>query len=510
MKLKKYMKPHIFGVLLLALLILLWLFLFPHGVADNGDFFRLIHNRGLSHLDGTNADKFFNYFTNKYRISNWYIDNKVPFISTQSIIIALSVGLNKIFDSKFYDIRFIGFLYAGVYLIAAKIILKRIETGTIAVFSKYSNAKKRLLSWIFCGLFVLIFGDFAYLLYFNSFYGEALTYTALLMLIACLIKILEKEAPKTLWLVLYTIAGVTLVGAKQQNAPVAILIAAFTLRLMTLYREKFWRVFAAVSALAVISCAVITYAAISDEIAYINAYNSMTLGVMRYADKEDKITDLNVSPQLAILKDTTAFDRYPVALINSPLLYGMLYDRVSITKIGLYYVKNYFPLMHQLQAGTSQSFTIKPDMVGNYLKTSGKPPLAKTYLFSGYSFIKKHIIPHSIGWFLIFYIIFYAVGGYLYYRFYKQRFKAGLLAVEFSVIVGLTGLMQLLIAVLGAGDADLEKHLFLTNVTFDLMFLTLIYLAVYWAGHLLHRRKILKLKKQDRTGQEQSYQNQEA
>lgn len=465
---------------------LFWLFLIPHGLADNGDYFRIIHNRGLSYLSTANEEHFFHYFSNKYRITNRYIENKVSFLSAQSIFIAISVALNKIFNHNIYDIRFIGFLYSVFYLIASYILLKRIEMACIKIFSRFTKRYAKRIAWIFCSLFIFILGDFAYLLYFNSFFGEPLSYVSLLMLIALIIKILEKKEPDIFLLALLTITAIVLATAKQQNTPVGLLISVFMLRLMILKKERCWKTFVVISSLAVVLCSVITYVFISDEIEYINKYHSITLGVMRYADTEERLSDLNIDPQLNILRDTIVYDRYPVVLVNSPLLYDRLYNRVSVVTIGLYYLKHPKLFIRQLQSAASQAFMIRPNMVGNYLKSSGKPPLSKTYFFSGYSILKNYIMPHTVEFLFIFYILFYSAGSYLYYRFYRKKFKEGLVAVEFSMVVGLIGIMQFLIAVLGAGDADLAKHLFLFNVAFDLMFLTLLYAGVYWMKRMFY------------------------
>jgi hypothetical protein len=132
---KKIAQPHIVCVLTLFVLMLLWLFIYPHGLADNGDFFRIIHNLGLSHFGGTDSDNYFNYFTDKYWLTGYFIDNKVSFLSTQTIVIMISIGINRIFNhSNIYDIRSLAFVYVALYLITKALILLGLSHGYVHCF----------------------------------------------------------------------------------------------------------------------------------------------------------------------------------------------------------------------------------------------------------------------------------------------------------------------------------------------------------------------------------------
>jgi hypothetical protein len=477
---KKIAQPHIVCVLTLFVLMLLWLFIYPHGLADNGDFFRIIHNLGLSHFGGTDSDNYFNYFTDKYWLTGYFIDNKVSFLSTQTIVIMISIGINRIFNhSNIYDIRSLAFVYVALYLIASYIILKFIVSSVKTIFKNEGTDFIRIISWICPLLFVFIFGDFSYLLYFNSFFGEPLSFTMLLLIVALTIKILTSKKPNLFLLGLYFLVIVMFIGAKQQNAPIGLLFVLFAFHLMTLFKNKRWRISVIVGCVVIAVSSVITYVAISGDIRYINQYNSMTTGFMRYSQSADDLKSIGLDPQLDILKNTTVYNRYPVILSDSPIMYKKLYNQVSIYKISLYYAKNPDLLLRQLQSALSNSFIIKAGMVGNYLKSSGKPPIAKSYFFSLYSTIKEFVLSYSSGTVIFIFFIFYSALGYIYYNFLKTHYKRGLLAIEFILLIGLMGIMQLLITIVGSGDADLAKHLFLFNVDFDLLFLFSIYCLIY-------------------------------
>lgn len=475
---KKAAQPYVVGVLLLFVLMLFWLFLFPHGLGDNGDFYRVIHDRGLSHYSDNYAQNYFNYFNDKFRLNDYYVDNKVSFVSTQSIVILASIWLNRLFYSHtVYDIRFIGALYAAAFLWASWMILKLIDKSVLRLFR--ADRHKNVFRWVFAALYVLIFGDFGYLLYFNSFFGEALSYAALLLYLAFSLKIVLEKKVRVWDVVGYLTAAVLLVGAKQQNAPVGVVIALFTLGLIRLRTGRRWKLAAVGMAATVCAAAGVVYFSINNDIQYLNKYHSMTMGVMEYSDSPNVLKELDVNPQFEMLKGTNAFERYPMILPDSPMMYTGMYDRISAVKLGAYYLKNPGLLMKQMDTVADASYEIKPGMVGNFLPRQGKPPLAKTRFFSLWSVLKPHLFPHTAGFLLTFFVVFFSVMAYWYYRFRKDRNLRGQLLLEGTAMIGLFAALQFAVTFLGAGESDLAKHLFLFNACYDLIFLFAIYGTIY-------------------------------
>ena len=469
---KTILKPYNAAAGALFLLMVVWLFIIPHGVADNGDFYRVMYNMGLSHFDVSSKDNYFYYFNDKFRITNYFIENKVSFLSTQSLFIWLSVKINMIFSRNVYDVRFLALLYGIVYLWVSRIILKLVYDavpylcGIIPSLQRVCTQAR----WAFTALYVLIFGDFGYLLYFNSFFGEAMSFTMLLLYAAASGLIIARRKLSAPYLILYTLSAVLFAGAKQQNAPTGIIIAAFTVCFVILRRGKRWRALVAVCASVICAASVITYVAISDEIQYINEYHAMTMGVMQFSQNPRVLKDLGLNPQLMILKGTTVYNRYPIVIANSPLMYSQMYNRVSTFKLAAYYLRHPDTLLAELDSVTSKAYEIKPLMVGNFLKSAGHAPLAKSYFFSLWSVVKPHIFPRSIGFVGLFYVVFTAV---LIIKFIIAR-RAGntreMLAALFVFSVILMSLSQLATSFMGAGEADIAKHLFLFNVTFDMLF----------------------------------------
>ena len=478
---EKLKKPYLLGTLFLLLLMLYWLFLFPHGLADNGDFFRAIHNYGLSDISTNSKENYYNYFLLKFKLSDNYIDNRVDFFSTQSLIISVAVFLNNLFfHNGVFDIRFVGGIYALFFLIASYAILRLLDQLVGYLFKGSSERLRLIVTYTFTALYVFVFGDFSYLFYFNSFFGEPLSYVCLLLYVALTAKILVAKHPGIRLIVVYLLVIIMLVGGKQQNAPIGVLSAIFLIRLIILKKDKAWKYLMVASTVIVATFSVLTFTSISGEIQYINKYHSITMGVMEVEGSSADLKAINLSPQLVLLRGTTIYDRYPMMLTSSPQMYKLMYDNATPFKLAEYYLTHPASLGKILDFVALHAYEIKPNMVGNYLITAGQAPLAKSYFFSLWSTIKQYIFPKSFGFILLLYAVTDGCLLVIYLKALKQNAVKKRLAIEFIVLVQLISLFQVAIAFIGAGEADLAKHLFLFNVTFDLLFVFTVFGITYW------------------------------
>jgi hypothetical protein len=100
--------------------------------------------------------------------------------------------------------------------------------------------------------------------------------------------------------------------------------------------------------------------------------------------------------------------------------------------------------------------------MGNYEYSAGFPANTLTDRFALYSKFKLAYTPKTLGFIIIWTALVLAL-------LYKKRSK---MLMVFGLI--LIGLSQVLVSIIGAGDADLAKHIFLYNVSFDIVNVILI------------------------------------
>ncbi|MFD2881498.1 hypothetical protein ACFTAO_45465 [Paenibacillus rhizoplanae] len=114
-----------FGVLLVTIISL---FTLPYvGMADNGDYYRIIYSNGL-YFDLSDYDsRYFGYFVKQFGIFQYYNENSTMVVSSQSLFIKLALFLNKLFFSKeVFDIRFQAVIYTLLYVAAIYLLIEAI------------------------------------------------------------------------------------------------------------------------------------------------------------------------------------------------------------------------------------------------------------------------------------------------------------------------------------------------------------------------------------------------
>lgn len=436
------------------------------GVADNGDFPRIMGSTGLQYLTDDYNERYFGYVNRLYRVGI-ALPMGGGYFSTEIIMVGLAVLLSQsLADTGVFDIRYLAFLYSLVF--------------TAALFFLVRSNRKRLgaAGWLLAGLLVFVFADVGYIAYFNSLYGEAVSLVSLLLLAAAGMYLVLAEKPKLGMLVAYFAAAVFLTGAKIQNCPAGILALVFGLRLLKLDRGRTWKraVFLGVS--AVVVTALFSYLFVSRDIKVCNKYQTVFYGILKDSpDPAGDLEELGLDPELAVLAGTNYFmDSYPVD-IRSGEFKERLYESVDHFKIAGFYLRHPERLFDKLGVAAQNAFKLQQGF-GNYEKYPGVAYRQTADIFGLWSDFKLKALPHSLLFIALFYTACFSVMAFEYFR---ARDAGTRLYIELIALLGMTGLMQFVIPIIGDGEADLSKHLFLFNAAFDCMFIAA---AVYTARRL--------------------------
>jgi len=150
------------------------------------------------------------------------------------------------------------------------------------------------------------------------------------------------------------------------------------------------------------------------------------------------------------------------------------YLRMSPFKVAGYYIRHPAPLGRAMSTSAENAYTLQPSPFGNFEKSAGYPFREKATRWTTWSGIKQRHAPRSL-WFTTGYLLLLGVSiGAVWW---KQKAHTRRLS-EFYALLWLMMIISFVTPVLGDGESDIEKHLFLYNVFFDLSLLLL-------AGHLL-------------------------
>lgn len=437
------------------------------GMADNGDFLRIMGTVGLDYLnpDMSYEDKYFGHFIREFGMKDVGLGG---YVSTSLAPVFAAKGLSWLLNGGEYDMRFLAFVYGLLFLAAVWLLLRHNKRDVPAV------------NVLMAALFVFMFADIGYAAYYNSLFSEPMAYVFLLLTLGFAAALIRREEPGFGLLTGFMLSGVFLIGAKVQNAPVGMLLALLCLRFSVLRGEYRWRKrirwYAAILAVASIGI----YFSLPKEIKIINEYQTVFFGVLKgSATPERDLRELGLPEKLAVNAGTNYFEKAPIDQ-RDPVFEAEYHPNFSHLKVALFYLKHPVRFYHKLETAAENGLTIRPYYLGNYEKAEGKPYGAVSYAFSGWSEFKHRVLPNKL-WFIG--LVFAAYYGVLIARYLRASGSRERIYLEIMALIGFLGIFQFLTPIIGDGEADLAKHLFGFNVSFDLM----LWISAIWAAEKLLR-----------------------
>ncbi|MEI7025109.1 glycan biosynthesis hexose transferase WsfD [Paenibacillus sp. y28] len=482
-----------------AAVLIIQLFIPPLiGLADNGDFERVMRTSGLDYDPNalTHRDRFFGY------MSRWFA--LVPFghgayVSTQLPIIWLARGMAVLFGSQaLLDVRYVAGIYTALLLAACFLLLR-----------SAGQALSRAAAVLLGILLVLVFTDVGYAAYFNSLYGEPASLMFLLLTLALALRFAHREGRTPGGLLFVAAAGLLLVGAKVQNAPIGLVLALLLLRLgrlqasrsstaagglstdvdraLPVRRMKGIRhgcgsrlAAACAGVLALMSAGIFLLDA--KEIRVINLYQSVFTGILKDSPLPERdLEQLGLDARYTVLAGTDYFQSGTAIPQRDPDLTHALLSNISVFKVASFYATHPQHLLDKLNKSAQAGKVSRPGYLGNYERGAGKEYGAITPSFDWWSGAKQRWLPGSFAVQASFFGLWLAGWGLERLR---AKGKAAAAQLDVLLVIPAVAVLQFVVPFLGSGEADLSKHLFLFTVCLDLMLIT----AAVWGVHRLVRR----------------------
>lgn len=437
----------------LAAVILLFQLLAPPivGLADNGDFWRMMPWGGLHYLSDQYDQRYFSYINRIYILKPF--TQTGDYVSSEVLFVKIAVFLNQWFTEKgFFDIRTLGVVHAIFFLSAFLFNLR--SAKRIRVFSLFTSA----------GLFLFFFCDVAYIAYFNSLYTEPASLIFLFFTIGFGARMIFNEKPPFRDLLAFSISGILFVGAKPQNSVLGLFLAMFILRLSSAWPPLSWKRLSMFLVLPISVFSIWYYSTIPGVITREVLYNSVFWEILRKSDRpEEDLNSLGLGREFINLKGTHAY--LPDSPVHDKAFGDRFFPHVSFFTILKFYLTHPDRFLPLIEHGASNAFTMRPDYLGNFEKSSGFPYRFQSQAFTFWSDLKKEVFPGKI-WFLgsLSFLIFFAITiGWIRARTIQQK-----LMIEGYLLLIFMAITQFFVTVIGGGEADVPKHLFLFHVIFDL------------------------------------------
>lgn len=488
MKMQKNMQnndtKYILGIFVILSISLIAYILFKYpqmGVADQGDFDRVMSASGLSLLDSDKANpdfkRFYQYIVTDYKI-NINIINLLNTIFNSSMVYLITFinFICKLLGQKVFKTQYLAIAYSVIYISSIALIIKNLNI----------KSKFKLFTVVLLSIFIFIDGN--YIIWFNSLYGEPMMLSTLLLFLATFLyyikcKYANKEEKDIYYkIVLVYISAFIFLGSKMQvltTLPFIIILLGKILwdNRKVLEREK-------LKLLAVFLIIIIIYPIqinmVNKNISKDTQYNSVFYGVLNGSKtpRQDLI-DLGLNPDMASEAGKHAYldsNEYVKYVPRTPITEEEFYSKISNGKLAKFYLTHPKRLLEGMQYTAEKAF-ITSTSLGKGYREDSEEPIVEFNRFTTWSDFREDKLPDNLWFILGAFITIFAV-SVIEFKNNKSNLEV---RDKITLLWGLMliGAIQFPMPYVGNGQADTAKQLYLFNFVFDILLLVSILYALF-------------------------------
>lgn len=425
------------------------------GLADNGDFQRVMDPLGLQHRATEWSERYFGW------LGLYYVPGPsapAQLLSSQLLLSGAAVGLGRLLPGNGrFDIRLQGALHLFLYLLGLALILRAART--------FAGPARAVIN----GALLLAATDVAYVAPLNSFYAEAATLVFLVLLLGCALLALRDDRASLLVVAGYLMAAALFVAAKPQNYFLSIPLAALALVMLPRARGRLSRSAIVAGAVTLVALGLFLHTRVPWALRVRNLWNNVFATVL--ADSPDPRADLaefGLDPALARFAGVPAFtDSIPIEATTAAYGFG---------DVLRFHLRHPDRFVHIASACARNAFVWRDPRLGNYPREAGRPAGTLATDFAGWSRLEAALMPRSLPWLVVF-LGGVLVAGLIEAGRYGARTAAGGTASLVATLALAAG-MEFGICVVGDGYYDIVKHLYLFQLLYDAcLFATLAWAA---------------------------------
>ncbi|NFA42025.1 hypothetical protein EXM65_05385 [Clostridium botulinum] len=448
------------------------LFKYPHmGVADQGDFDRVMNASGISLLDSDknnpNFVRFYDYIVTDYTISNFFktITGSIVGSSIGFLILILSIPC-KLFNNSIFRTEYLAISYSIIYILSITMILK------------YLNIKNSLkLTFIgILSLFVLFDGN--YIIWFNSFYGEPMMLCSLLLLIFSILyyinyKYVKKNNHKIMSKIVYILLATFLfLGSKMQVVTAVPFLMILLLKIILdnkqcISKKNFVSL---IIALCIVMAYPLIFNTFNGSISNDTQYNSVFYGVLNGSKtpKQDLI-DLGLNPDMASEAGKHSYlsdEEYVKYIPRTEITNEEFYSKMSNSKLAKFYLTHPVRLIQGMQYTASKAFYTSTVLGKTSIDYSTEPTI-KFSRFTSWSDFRENYLPKNLLFIISTFLLIFIYTFYLCIRNKNNEELKNKVFLIWTIMF--IAAIQFPMPFVGNGRADTAKQLFLFNFIFDLL-----------------------------------------
>lgn len=438
------------------------------GLANNGDFERVMGYAGFQYSTDKHEDKYWSHVVTKFVMvgPGWW---RSGYLTSETLIARVARLVTEAVSSgNIFDIRALGGLHMFLLLVAIGLTVSSCRHLAAAT------------QWLVAFLLVFVFTDVGYAAPFNSFYSQTASLLFMLLTVSVAAVAIRRGRLAGGFLLAYFLCALLFVGSKPQESIQGPLLAAFALRLAGTRLKAWWRQPAIWLALGLCAFSLWYYentprTAIRNPNLFNTIFNELL------PNSPDPGRDLE---ELGLDRDLLRYSRADVFKVNSPLgdpaFQARFFDRFGYRTLLRFYLSHPARLFDRLRRAARQAFRLRPPSLGNFEKGAGLPNTGLSKHFACWSDLRLSLNRHGLPWITL------LLGGNLgavaaSYR--RSSGRARLFREGVVLVVLLASTEFVVCALAGAVLADISRHLYIFQVLFDLILIA----DVAWLAEIVLR-----------------------
>jgi hypothetical protein len=470
------------------------------GLSDNGDFSRVMGPNGLSHIFSPNERSF--VFINTYRMdfagdSPWQkaanalfrLKNPGSYPSIQHVFIKAAmfanIAINLIgeTDVHVFRIEALGIIYILFYGFSLFILFTAIKTPNIW----QGLLIKTLITIVAC--------DMGYIVYFNSFYGEALQSIFLVLSAGFGLRLMTKPLPGKHDVIFFFLSLVLYAWSKFANIPAAIITMLLCIPGLYCIGDKLSRPFIAATAGISVSVMLALYAVVPGWMDFQTNYNSVFFGILRDTETpaaEKYLRELGLPSYMLELSDTNYYMKRVADTVRSDK-FKQDFSKISKTDILLFYLKHPGHFADKLEVAAANSGIIRPVYLSNH--GPGMPRLSFSKRFETWGELRKRLPYDTIWWNVAICLAFIAYMAHMGIKAQKTGNKhKSLLFYGLGAALPAGAAISFCLPVVANGEGDLAKHMFAFIQVIDIMSVILAGVAIGISRRIIAKLRVMPSK----------------
>ncbi|MGH9318050.1 MAG: hypothetical protein ACRD1P_13200 [Thermoanaerobaculia bacterium] len=438
------------------------------GLADNGDFEKVMGYAGFQYSTDKYEDKYWSHIVTKFVIvrPGWW---RSGYLTSETLLASVArLATEAVSGGNIFDIRVLGGLHMFLLLVAIGLIVSSCRDLAAAT------------QWLVAFLLVFVFTDVGYAAKFNSFYSETASLLFLLLTVSVAALAIQRGRLAGGLLLVYFLCAVLFVGSKPQESIQGPLLAVFALRLASARLKAWWRQPAIWMALGL--CAFSFWYYRSTPVTAIrnpNLFDNMFMELLPNSpDPRRDLDELGLAPDLLKYSGTHAY--MANSPVRDPAFQTAFFDRFGYRALLRFYLSHPARLFDRIRRGAHQAFRLRPNL-GNFERAAEPANTGMSRHFACWSELRLPLNRHGLLWITL------LLGGNLgaIAASYRRSSGTARLFREGVALVVLIASTEFVVCALAAFLMDIARHLYIFQALFDLILLA----DVAWLVETLWRRR---------------------